>query len=523
MLDYRRWPYFTLDNALYLGVIFIAFFLNIWGVPLFDLDEGAFSEATREMLVSGNFAATYLDGLPRFDKPILSYWFQALSVSIFGINEFAFRLPSAIAATVWVIVIYRFTNQQWGKESARFALLITATTLWVCVIGRAAIADAWLNLFICLAFFDIWRYSQHKRFSCLLRVYIWLALGLLTKGPVAAGIPFIATAIFFISQGQWRFWLSAVTNPIGWLVLMIVVSPWLVLVYQDQGIEFFKGFLLDHNVQRFSQEREGHGGSWLYYVLVLPLILLPYSGLLIKGISQVKAWWQQPINRFLLIWFAVVFVLVSLSQTKLPHYVMYGVTPLLILFANYRTQLTQGKWVLLFPAGFFALMLALPSLVALAAEQSKRAYEQQLFAQGAELFDWQYYVITGIFAALALAMYFITKWKTAEKLVAIGVVQTAFVFLVLIENIAYLQQTPVKQAAEIAKQYPQDSVVSYQIKMPSFSVYRQAITARRTPQSGDLVFTRVDRLSKLQQLYSENALTIVYQQGGIILVEIKDA
>ena len=74
------------------------FLLGLDQALLFDVDEGAFTEATREMLVSGDWSHTTLNGQDRFDKPIGVYWLQAISASIFGLNEFAFRLPSALSA-----------------------------------------------------------------------------------------------------------------------------------------------------------------------------------------------------------------------------------------------------------------------------------------------------------------------------------------------------------------------------------------------------------------------------------------
>ena len=91
-----------------LGACVVAgFFINIHAVPLFDLDEGAFSEATREMFVRGDFISPYLNGAPRYDKPVLIHWLQAASVWTLGLNEFALRLPSALAATLWAGLIDR--------------------------------------------------------------------------------------------------------------------------------------------------------------------------------------------------------------------------------------------------------------------------------------------------------------------------------------------------------------------------------------------------------------------------------
>ncbi|WP_462322602.1 ArnT family glycosyltransferase, partial [Halochromatium sp.] len=87
-------------------IVWLAFFWQLGAVPLYDLDEGAFTEATREMLASGNFITPHRDGEPRYDKPVLIYWLQAASVAAFGWSECALRLPSAIAASVWVLAVW---------------------------------------------------------------------------------------------------------------------------------------------------------------------------------------------------------------------------------------------------------------------------------------------------------------------------------------------------------------------------------------------------------------------------------
>src|SRR5690625_1978774 len=112
---------------------FISFLAAIGGYALFDLDEGAFSQATLEMLANGNFLVTYLDGAPRYDKPILIYWFQALSVKLFGINEFAFRLPSALAATAWAAALFYFVRETLDRTSAAVAVLVMVNTLIVTI------------------------------------------------------------------------------------------------------------------------------------------------------------------------------------------------------------------------------------------------------------------------------------------------------------------------------------------------------------------------------------------------------
>ncbi len=516
----------VLHYGLLFAAIFFAFFWNIWGFPLFDLDEGAFSEATREMLANNNFAATYLNGEPRYDKPILSYWFQALSVSLFDLSEFSLRLPSAIAASCWMLVCYRFARQQWDSKAALYTVLIMANTLWIGIIGKGAIADAWLNLFMTLTVLDIWRYWQQpderSRFL-LLRVYLWMALGLLTKGPVAVLIPLLVSGIFFIIQGQWRRWLKAIFYLPGWVLLLLILTPWLWLVYQDQGMGFFKGFLLDHNLNRFSDTREGHGGKLWYYLIALPLVLLPFSSALFTLLRNVREYCKDSLTLYLMIWLGVVFVLVSVSGTQLPHYVVYGISGLLMLFARYRESLFRS-WGLVFPVLFFSLMLALPWILDAVAGSSRKLYEQEMLARVWDVVGPPYLIASIVALILVLGIAFSAKLDKPVKFVTIGFIQTLFVFNFFIQVMAGLQQQPVQEAAYIAKARAGQHVVAFGLHMPTFSVYRDAITPNeKKPQPGDIIFTDADNQLKLQQRHPEAVFAELFNKGGIRLLEWQDA
>src|SRR5215471_10531127 len=97
--------------------VLLSFFFALGRAPLFDVDEGAFSQATLEMFERGDFLFTYLNGQPRYDKPILVYWLQAASVLLLGPTEFAFRLPSAVCATLWCALVFAFTKKNHGESA----------------------------------------------------------------------------------------------------------------------------------------------------------------------------------------------------------------------------------------------------------------------------------------------------------------------------------------------------------------------------------------------------------------------
>ena len=159
-----------LKLLLFFAVV-LSFFFNAYSIPLFDVDEGAFSEATREMFVRGDFISTYLNGVPRYDKPILIYWLQALSIGLFGINEFAFRLPSILAATGWVWISFLFVRRVKGTETGLIAAILVATALSVSIIAKAATADALLNFLIAASMYTVYLYYLERRDSYLLACY----------------------------------------------------------------------------------------------------------------------------------------------------------------------------------------------------------------------------------------------------------------------------------------------------------------------------------------------------------------
>lgn len=505
-------------------VVALSFFWQLGAVPLYDLDEGAFTEATREMLASGNYITPHKDGEPRYDKPVLIYWLQAASARLFGLDEFALRLPSALAATLWVLALWSFVRARLDAPTATVAALVMALSLQVSLIAKAAVADALLNLFISLAFFEIYRYyldpepATNRRF--VLRAYLWMALGFLTKGPVAVFFPVLVSLLFFLSAGGLDRWLRAAFAPLGWLVFLLVAGPWYLAVYLDDGAGFFRSFFLEHNAGRFGGAMHGHAGFPGYYLVMLPLILLPFTGWFLSLYKGLHTAWSDPLDRFLWIWFALVFVFFSFSGTQLPHYLLYGSVPLFVLMARYRHCLTNSWLALAPPLLFFVVLLALPWILELAASMADRTHEIALFREGRLLLDWDYGIAVLVGSATLIAL---LRWSSPplwQRLVLAGVVQTLVVYGVLVPTLFQVMQAPVKEAALRAKALGLPTVV-YRTSMPSFSVYRNAITPSRPPNAGDLVFLRIDKLEPLARDYPALDQVLVYQRGAVALVKMQ--
>ncbi|KPK39183.1 MAG: hypothetical protein AMJ69_06400 [Gammaproteobacteria bacterium SG8_47] len=493
--------------------VLAAFFVNLGGVPLFDLDEGFFSASTMEMLQRGDFITTYVNGAPEFHKSILIYWLQALSVSIVGLNEWGLRLPSALAASAWVYAVLVFARPRLARGGGVAAAVMTATALAVMLIGRASTADALLNLWITLAMLDAWRHIERPQPTTLYRVYLWMGLGMLTKGPVAVAIPFVVTLFYYASVRDVGAWLRAVFNPIGWVVFLVVAAPWYVLIYLEHGQAFIDGFFLTHNVGRFTDTMEGHGGQLYYYLVALPFIVMPFTGPLLRAVARVGEVRQPGMERFLWLWFGFVFVVFSLSGTQLPHYMLYGTTPLLVLMARHGAGL-RSRWLAFVPPLLLmTIFLFLPEIVAIAAEQERNVFIKAILSRADEALDIGYRIGIALALLCVLALALLRRLPPLRALLVVGVIQALAVALVVGPAVAEVQQGPIKRAGLMARTL-QEPVVMWGLDMPSFTVYRQVVTPERAPQPGEVVVTRINRVERL------GPHEILFNQGGIVLARV---
>lgn len=495
--------------------VVFAFSWNIWGFPLFDLDEGAFSAATSEMLHRGDYLTTYLNGELRFDKPILIYWLQAASVSLLGVNEMAFRLPSSIAAVLWAFAVYRFAKRYMDGQVANIAIWMMSAAFMMIIMSHAATADAVLNLLITLTLFNIYHYFSTGETRYIYLTYLWMGLGVLCKGPIAVLIPLVVSILFALWDQRWRSLWSAIFYPKAWLLFFAIALPWYVLEYIEQGQKFIDGFFLKHNVGRFTATMHNHAGYVWYYIPVILLVIMPFGGWLLQMLLHVRRVVSDSLGRFLLIWFAFVFLFFSFSQSQLPHYMLYGTVPILLLMArNYR--LVTWRWLAFLPVLLLSLLvLALPLLLQYV-QQSKPddAMVQALYLHGQSFFDMQYWALSVLFVIAVFAGFFYRQWPVYQRLLAVGVVQTIVLLFALIPAVSWMQQEPVKQAAQfLNKLETQPRVIMQTINMPSITTYRQVVTPRGDAQVGEWAFTRINRLDNPENY------EIHFSQGGIVLAE----
>jgi 4-amino-4-deoxy-L-arabinose transferase-like glycosyltransferase len=256
---------------------------------------------------------------------------------------------------------------------------------------------------------------------------------------------------------------------------------------------------------------EGHGGVFYYFIPVAFLIVLPHTTLLLKALGRIRKANKSDLELFLWLWFGFVFLFFSVSSTQLPHYLLYGATPLFLLMARYRKELQSGLLTLL-PALFLtALLFFLPEIWKIAGPMVDDAFTSAVMTVAPEAFDLQYRFWTGIGLAVILALLFLRRWHPWKRLVGAGLVVAATIAFGLFPTYGEIQQGPTKEAAFLARAEGWD-VVMWRLDMPSFALYYGDVTPLREPQVGEVVFTRVTRLDRL-----EIPTEVLYQKGGVVL------
>jgi 4-amino-4-deoxy-L-arabinose transferase-like glycosyltransferase len=322
---------------------------NLGGPSLWDIDEGHNAEAAREMLVSENWIVPNFNFQLRVDKPALLYWLQATAYQAFGVNEFAARLPSALAGLAAVLLTYELGRRLFGKHTGLLAGLMLASTVMFCAAAHFANPDALLNACTLLTLLIFWAGYVRGGRGWFVPAGAAAGLAVLAKGPIGFVLPALIVALFLLWSRQLRLlWDRRLV--LGLLAYGLVAGPWYAAAAAETKFDFLRGFLLTHNVGRYLSPMEGHGGPPWYYLAALLVGFAPWSVLLgpaawygirdLRSAAEEEA--PRPALRFLWCWLAAYLVFFSLAGTKLPNYILPAYAPAALLTAHFLARWRQG-------------------------------------------------------------------------------------------------------------------------------------------------------------------------------------
>ena len=312
-------------------------FGRLGGWPLISPDEGRNAEVAREMSQSHSWLVPTYDGLTYLDKPAFYFKTVALSFSLFGESEASARLSSAFFGFSLVMVVFLFCRKMYDQRTAILAMLIISTTPLYMAFSRIVIFDMSLAFFVSSAIFACFlaeECEEKQRDRWYLIAALSAGIATLIKGPVGFIIPTLVIAIFNGTEGRLGVMKHAFALR-NWLVFFAIVLPWFVgLSWLRPDFPYYG--IMRESVARFTTTEFHRTAPFYYYAPIIAGTFFAWSLLLPE--SVVAAWqnrksWSRA-DRLFVVWAIVVVLFFSISQSKLPGYILTAVLALGVLTAR---------------------------------------------------------------------------------------------------------------------------------------------------------------------------------------------
>lgn len=340
------------------GILTLIFILpGLSSIPPLDRDEARFSQASKQMLEDKNYVVIKFQEELRSKKPIGIYWLQIASASIFGKdNIISYRAPNIFSTIILIIVFSTFVysisfryfnlNISSSLTFSFFSSLVMATLLGLSIEIKQAKTDTVL-LTLCtvqqLIFWKIyiygkesWNKYKHHEYVWLTRLF-WLiiALGILVKGPISP-LLFTMTLLSIcildrFVEKEWNLsWLNLFLWFQGLLIVSIITLPWIYLAWQATDGHLILDAINKDFLIKLRSGQENHWGPFGSHLFLLLLTFWPMVLLLPFAARACLDWKHERLIRFLISWIIPFWIILELTPTKLPHYIL-PVFPGLIL------------------------------------------------------------------------------------------------------------------------------------------------------------------------------------------------
>ncbi len=410
------------------GLSFLLFGFALGNMGLMDPDEPFYALTAKEMLGRSDPSTPFMFNQPQFEKPIFFYWVLYYSFKFFGVHEGAARLGPCLAGVLTVLVTYIWGLVLFRRRTIAFmAAAGLALSGQFIVLSRIVLTDIFLCLFVtgALCSFSLGYRQERIRKIAWHALFVFCALGFLTKGPLGLLIPFFGITSYLFAAGETKLF-SKIPWLTGLMLFSVIALPWYVLMTQRYGSDFLGHFILHENVRRFFVAEHKGMDKWFFYPMVMSIGLFPWTALIVSGLPYFlrSAWARrsaaQKNSLFLILSAGVPFVFFTLAKSKLMSYI-FPIYPILLLLGaswGYRIHRSFGmgfkpKLVLtaLVVAGWGAFPLSL----------CVGAYR---YAQSQALgIETPVIVISSILlplSAAALVLFFRRRWFKALSSIALG-------------------------------------------------------------------------------------------------------
>ena len=378
---------FLLLLAACIGLYVIGSFM----IPLMDIDASQYASISREMLARHSFLQVYDLGKDYLDKPPMLFWLSALSMKIFGVYDWAYRLPSLLFLGIALYSTFKFAELYYGKLTARLATIILASCQAFFLIAHDVRTDTMLVGWVMLSIYLLAKWAEQKNSTDFFLAVVAIAGGMMTKGPIALVVPVLAMAPHWVSQKKWAFFYKPIYIP-GIILLAILLFPMSWGLYQQydlhpgklindrpiqSGLEFY---YWTQSFGRYTGQNYYKEMGYFTFLLenmfwsFLPWIFVFLWAFFAKAVSILKEGFFKPSTELISFFgFALTYLVLSRSQAQLPHYIFVVFPLAAVLTANHwqnilwhnSTLSKIGKGFYVFHLFIFSILIIAVSLIAI--------------------------------------------------------------------------------------------------------------------------------------------------------------
>lgn len=346
--------------ALLLLLGLVLFLPGQMNLPPMDRDEPRFAQATKQMLETGDFVDIRFQAEARHKKPVGIYWMQAAAVSAgdkVGVADarhkiWLYRIPSLLGALATVLLTYVAAAGLTTRRAAFMAGALMAGVILLGVEARLAKTDAVVSATVVLAMAALARAWVH-RFEPSYRLHwgwviaFWgsIGVGLLVKGPITPAVPLLAALVLAFSE-RWAGWLKQLRPLPGFLLVALIVTPWVLAITLKSGGSFFADSVGQDMLAKVGSGQESHGAPPGTYLAVFTGTAWPLSPFVLLAIPFAWRFRREPAVLFCLGWAIPLWIILEIVPTKLPHYVLplYPALAILVALAAEKQALPRAGW-----------------------------------------------------------------------------------------------------------------------------------------------------------------------------------
>lgn len=342
----------------------LVYILAMWSIPVIDIDAAQYASMSREMLENNSYLKLYDLGNDYLDKPPMLFWLSSISMRLFGVYDWAYRIPSVLMLLLAIYATYRLTLLFYSQTIAQLSAIILASSQAVFLMVHDVRCDTMLLGWVTFSLWQLAAWYHNNRWKHLIWAFVAIAGGMMTKGPIALMVPIFAFVPHFVLRREWKQFFRW-EYLIGLLIVAVLLLPMSIGLYQQYDLEpgkIFHGKPVNSGLRfyywtqsfgRYTGENVFNEMNHFTFLLenmlwsFLPWIFFFFGGLILA----VQELWMK---RFRISgkeeWmtaggFIITYCILARSQAQLPHYIFVVLPLAAIIAARFlHRMLFEQQW-----------------------------------------------------------------------------------------------------------------------------------------------------------------------------------